>query len=151
MELCEFREDIYGKHNSRLYKFESAWDAFRPIDGIAWDGRRLIELDRRFKTNLLSDYYGYESLEMKRFCNQIIRDVHFEKAIPITDIVHFWKWAGQSNVEWWRDRPCIFASKCVPRTIEGWKMYLTYLRSKPKTLRHSLASRLTRKRRLLPN
>lgn len=151
MELCEFRDEIYGKYNGRLFKYESSWDAFRPIDGLAWNGKRIVELDSRYKKDILSNHYGYESPETKVFCQKIIVKINFEDAKPIDNIVHFWRWANQTNLEWWRDRPCVFYSKCVPRTIEGWKLYITFLRSKPKTLRQSISSRLTRKRRLLPS
>lgn len=147
MELYEFREEVYGKYQNRLFKLESSWDSFRPIDGIAWNGTKLVTIDSEFKKDILSPTYGFGSTEMKKICQHLTDTTDFDKALPIQDPVSFWKWAGQAT-EWWRDRPIVFESSCVSRSPADWKRYLTYLQTKPKTLRRTGFRRATK--RLVP-
>ena len=145
MELCEFRERIYGKYKNRLFVFDSSWGSFRPIESVAWDGQELREIDHVYKQDLFSSNYGYGTYGMKQLCNRLTKHVELEDRKPITDIVLFWKWCGVQSASWWRDRPCVFASKCVSRTPEDWKRYIHFLHSKPKTLRQNLSHRLTKR------
>jgi hypothetical protein len=145
MELCEFRERIYGKYKSRLFVFESAWGSFRPIDGVGWDGRVLREVDEAYKQDIFSSAYGYGTENMKTVCDHLTRHVELEERVPISDSFQFWKWCGAQDAVWWRDRPCVFTSKCVGRTPEDWKRYVRHLHSKPQTLRQHLTRRLTKR------
>ena len=61
----------------------------------------------------------------------------------IKDPTEFWKWAGILDAVWFRDRPCVFLTECVPR---NWSDYVKYLGSKGKTLRRRIPSgRVTRR------
>ena len=145
MELCEFRERIYGRHKNTLFVFESSWDAFRPIEFVGWDGRELREVDALYKQDLFSACYGYGTPGMKRICDHFTKTVELGERKQITDVATFWKWCGTQNAVWWRDRPCVFTSNCVPRTPDCWKRYVHHLHSKPKTLRKNLSYRLTKR------
>ena len=145
MELCEFRERIYGKYKQTLFVFESSWGSFRPIDSVGWNGKDVCEVDAAYKKDLFSPYYGYGTQAMKQLCDHFTKHVELEERKPISDIVSFWKWCGIKSASWWRDRPCVFTSKCVSRSPEDWKRYVLYLHSKPKTLRQSLSHRLTKR------
>jgi hypothetical protein len=145
MELCEFRECIYGRYKTSLFVFESSWGAFRPIEFVGWDGHELHEVDTFYKQDLFSSYYGYKTPGMKRLCDHFTKTIELEDRKQISDIVSFWKWCGTQNAVWWRDRPCVFTSKCVSRTSECWKRYIQHLHSKPKTLRQNLSHRLTKR------
>ena len=145
MELCQFRERIYGKYKNRLFVFESSWGSFRPIQFVGWDGHELREVDDQFKQDIFSRYYGYGTLNMKRLCDHFTKHVELEEHTPISDVVLFWKWCGLQTATWWRDRPCVFTSQCVSRSTDDWKRYVHYLHSKPKTLRQNLTHRLTKR------
>jgi hypothetical protein len=145
MELCEFRERVYGKHNKNLFVFESSWGAFRPIEGVGWNGREVCEVDARFKKDLFSPFYGYGSQAMKQACDYFTKHIELEDRKPIADVVGFWKWCGVQNASWWRDRPCVFTSNCVPRSPDDWKRYVSHLQSKPKTLRQGVSHRMTKR------
>lgn len=147
MELYEFREELYLKYKNNLFKLESSWDSFRPIDGLAWNGKKFVTLDSNYKKDILSPLYGFGSCEMKTLCQTLTETIDYEHPPSISDPVSFWKWTGQT-CEWWRDRPIVFESKCVSRSPADWKRYLTYLQTKPKTLRHTGFRRATK--RLVP-
>jgi hypothetical protein len=148
MELVTFHDRIYGKYNNTLFTFESTWDSFRPITGVGWNGKRMVPLDAAYKANLLDPFYGYGSLETKSLCRKLTSETELETAKEIKDPVQLWRWYGEKNIKWWKDRPCVFASPCVSRDSEAWKKYLGYLEVRAKTLRRPIRGQLTR--RLLP-
>lgn len=148
MELVTFHDRIYGKYNGKLYTFESTWDSFRPITGIGWNGKVMIPIDGDYTSNVFDPFYGYGSLEMKKLCKTLTAETELEHAKEIKNPIELWRWYGETNLKWWNDRPCVFASPCVTKDILGWKKYLVYLDTKAKTLRRPFKGRLTR--RLLP-
>lgn len=148
MDLCEFHGRIYGRHQSRLYIFEPTWDSFRPIESVGWDGDTFSPVDRKYKTDLFSQNYGYGSLEEKALCRKLIQETELESAKLVEDPLQFWKWCGHSEAKWWRDRACVFNSPCVSRDLISWKKYLQYLNVRAKTLRRPLKGRVTK--RLVP-
>jgi hypothetical protein len=148
MELISFRERIYGKFDQRLFVFEPSWDSFRPISGIGWDGAKLVPIDAEYKQDVFSSLYGYNSLETKALCKTLTQETELDDAKCILDPVYVWRWYGEKNVKWWRDRPCVFLSPCVSKDSLSWKMYLSYLDTRAKTLRRPYHGRATR--RLLP-
>jgi hypothetical protein len=145
MELCEFHGKIYGKHNNQLFVFEPTWDTFRPIEKVAWNGEHYVTVDKKYKTDLFDDFYGFGSMEMKNLCKQLIQDTELETAKLITDSVLFWKWCGETEAKWWFDRACVFSDGCVNRDVSGWKEYLHYLQVRSKTIRRPLRGRMTRR------
>jgi hypothetical protein len=150
MDLCEFRDRVYGKYKGNTFLFEPSWDCFRPIDGLVWDGTDFTVLDAAYKQDLLSDTYGYGSAEMKQVCKRLIETTELEQRVKFTDPVQVWRFLGQTQAEWWRDRPCVFKSKCVSRDVQSWKKFVGCVASKPRTLRHSGLHRIaTRKKRLV--
>jgi hypothetical protein len=145
MDLRIFHDRIYGRHSNQLFVFEPAWDTFRPIDHVAWDGTRYTILDETFKRDLFDPNYGYGTLEMKALCRQLINETELDTATELKDIVEFWKWYGETKLKWWKDRPCLFASPCVSREQDGWKSYLHYMNVRAKTLRQPVRGRLTKR------
>jgi hypothetical protein len=145
MELCEFRDNIYGKLNNQLFAFETAWDSFRPITSVGWDGKGFITDERTYKKDLFSPYYGYGSADMKKLCKDLTKTTELNDAIQIKDPIVFWKWSNQSNTVWWFDRPILFASSCVDRSRESWKRYINHTHSKQKTLRNNTIRRATKR------
>lgn len=145
MDLRTFQDRIYGKYENQLFIFEPAWDSFRPIEHVAWNGTKYVILDQKFKQDLFDPNYGYGSLAMKATCRKISQDTELETAKEIKDAVEFWKWSGEKELKWWNDRPCLFASPCVEKDREDWKNYLKYENVRAKTLRQPIRGRLTRR------
>jgi hypothetical protein len=139
---------MYGKKDGQLFVFESAWDSFRPIEKVAWNGESYTIVDSSYKSDLFDEYYGYGSLTMKALCRELSQNTELDDSNVITDPLVFWKWCGETTAKWWFDRACVFTSSCVPRDQKHWKSYIKYLQTKPKTLRRPLRGRMTR--RLVP-
>lgn len=148
MDLIAFHERIYGKYQDKLFVFESTWDSFRPITGIGWNGKLFVPIDSEFKKNLFDADYGYGSIEQRAECRKLIQETELSEAKQVEDPIYVWRWYGEKNVKWWRDRPCVFYSSCVSRSMESWKEYLQYLNVRAKTLRRPFRGRATK--RLLP-
>lgn len=145
MELVQFHDRIYGKYNSQLFTFEPTWDSFRPILGVVWDGKCMVPNDTNYTQNLFHEFYGYGTLEMKALCRKLTQETELSETKEIKDPVHLWKWYGETNVKWWKDRPCVFLSSCVSQDSTSWKKYLSYLETKHKTLRNPFHGRQTRR------
>jgi hypothetical protein len=138
MEVRMFRGRTYGKSAGQLYVFEETWDTFRPIVRVVWNGKKFAIDDSIYKSNLFDPCYGFGSLEMKNQCKQITENTELEgKELNPTE---FWNWCGTST-EWFHDRPCVL-SGCESR---DWKKFIVRSGSKPRTLRHAPAPRVTRR------
>jgi len=146
MDLISFHERLYGKYENKLYVFEPTWDSFRPIEGIAWNGKMFVPIEP-YKNNLFSDTYGYGSLEEKELCKKLLEQTELSEFRDVSDPIFMWRWYGEKNIKWWKDRPCVFLP-CVSRETESWKSYLKYLNTRAKTLRRPVLGRFTR--RLVP-
>jgi hypothetical protein len=133
MELAKFKGNLYGKLKTQLFIWEAAWDSFRPVESIAWNGREIVVIDSIYKEDIFDPYYGYGSPEMKLLCRRL------------TDITEL---DGPEKVpwftEWWRDRYCNF-TECCPRDTGSWKKFIAYTGSRVKTLRVPRSSRATRR------
>jgi hypothetical protein len=145
MDLRTFQDRIYARYENQLFVFEPSWDTFRPIEHVAWDGKKYIILDQKFKQDLFDPNYGYGNLTMKATCRRVSQDADLEGVKEIKDAVEFWKWSGEKELKWWNDRPILFASPCVSREISGWKNYLKYENVRAKTLRQPVRGRLTKR------
>ena len=141
MDLVLFRGRNYGKYDNQIYVHEETWDIFRPITKVGWNGKKYAIDDQKYKTNLFSPYYGFESQEQKELCSKLTLQTELENAKEITDPLEFWKWCNQETV-WFRDRYCVFINECVE---QNWKKYLSYLNVRAKTLRHAPSKRTTRR------
>jgi len=138
MELVKFKGTLYGKLQTQLFIWEAEWDSFRPIEKIAWNGQELIAIDTKYKQDIFDPYYGYGSPEMKQLCRRLtdITELDAPESIP---------WL---KGEWWKDRECSFAFECSSRSVQSWKKYVSFLNSRPRTLRRHHENRATK--RLVP-
>lgn len=148
MELLTFHDRIYGKLNGQLFTFEFTWDSFRPITGVGWNGKVMVPIDEKYKSNIFDPYYGFGDHEMKALCRKLTSETELSQTRETKNPVELWKWYSEKNMKWWRDRPCVFSSPCVEQDINSWKTYLRYIEVRAKTLRRPFKGRLTR--RLLP-
>lgn len=150
MDLCEFQGNVYGKYKGRLFVLERDWGSFRPFQFVGWNSSEFQIVDTPYCSDIFDLNYGYGTKDMKKVCDALLRQTELEDRQVLTDPVAFWRWCGHlDKSEWWRDRPVVFASKCVPRGPAEWKAYLRFMRSPPKTLKRSLVVRRITKR-LLP-
>jgi hypothetical protein len=145
MELCEFREVIYGKLNNQLFTFETSWDSFRPITFVGWDGSDFVADDSAYKKNIFSSYYGYGSADMKKLCKELTKTTELNNAVKITDPVLFWKWCKQPSAQWWYDRPVVFLNACVDKGKLSWRKYVEHSHSRRRTLRKNVLNRATKR------
>jgi hypothetical protein len=145
MELLTFHERTYGKYNKKLYVFEPTWDSFRPISGVGWNGSDFVPIDSEYKKDIFASDYGFGSLTQRAECQKLTRETEFSETKETKDPIVLWRWYGDKNVKWWRDRPCVFASQCVSKDISAWKHYIKYTESKAKTLRKPFRGRATRR------
>jgi hypothetical protein len=145
MDIITFHDRIYGKYNTQLFTFEPTWDSFRPISGVGWDGKQLVPDDNHYKLNIFDPWYGYGSLEVKQLCKQLTRDTELGNAREIIDPIQLWKWYGESHIQWWKDRPCVFLNPCTDKSSDSWRAYLKYLDTRAKTLRHPFRGRQTKR------
>ena len=129
MELRLFQDRIFGKYENQLFVWENAWDSFRPIERIGWNGKSLEIVDTSYKQNIFDPNYGYGN--MKELCKTLTEETELSHA---KEDPYFWKWTGLSP-EWWKDRLIVFATKCISRDTESWKKYIRYSNSKQKTLK----------------
>ena len=138
MELIHFKGIIYGKLETQLFVWEAAWDSFRPIESIGWNGKEIIGVDTKYKQDIFDPYYGYGSLEMKQLCRRLTDITELD--VPESGNISWLKG------EFWRDRNCSFAFECSSRSIESWKKYIGYMNSRAKTLRKIPGNRITRRK-----
>ena len=146
MDLISFHERLYGKYQGKLYLYEPTWDSFRPISGIAWNGKTFVPIEVH-KTNLFSDTYGYGSYDEKELCKRLLEQTELSEFRELKEPIAIWRWYGEKNISWWKDRPCVFLP-CVAKDNESWKFYLKYLNTRAKTLRRPFVGKFTR--RLVP-
>jgi len=137
MELLNFKGKLYGKLESQLFVWEAAWDSFRPLERIGWNGKEIIGVDTKYKQDIFDPYYGFGSPEMKQLCRRLT-DIT-ELNIPESQTMPWVKG------EWWRDRECSFAFECSSKSVQSWKRYIGYLNSKHKTLRRHFDRRATKR------
>jgi hypothetical protein len=135
MELRKHQGIIYGKLQDHLFQWDSAWETFRPVHEIVWDGR-FISIPK-YTSDIFDPNYGFGSPEMKQLCRRLTETTELDSAeekIP---------WVAG---EWFKDRLVPF-HPCVPRTVQGWKNYISYTGGSQKTLRRQ---RLHATKRLMP-
>ena len=140
MELIKFKGTLYGKLETQLFVWEADWDSFRPIENIAWNGKELVVIDRKYKDDIFSPHYGYGSPEMRKLCQRLTEIT--ELNVPESNTMPWMKG------EWWKDRPCTLAFECSSRSVQSWKRYVAYMNSRTRTLRKHRESRATK--RLVP-
>ena len=111
--LYDFRDRLILEYKNWWFVWEEAWDAFRPIDGIRWDGARFVLDDRTYCTDPSDPLYGYASQNMKDFCD-LLSDHRSE------DTPKEVRTLESANPEWFFDRR-VTLTPCAPRTHASWK------------------------------
>lgn len=138
MSLFKFQDYTYLEYKKNWFLWESAWEKFRPIKGIQWNGTSFVVDDTDFCANPFDDLYGYGSLQMKQIC-----DVFTEKYASQISKANIVLSPETGKLEWFYDRRACL-TPCCPRTKDAWKRMV---KRKYKTLRRGAADRFTRRNR----
>ncbi len=138
MSLFKFHDHIYLEYKKNWFLWESAWEKFRPIKGIQWNGTSFVVNDSEFCADPLDPLYGYGSPQMKQICDaftaKYASQVSNAKVVDSPEI---------GNIEWFYDRR-VSLTPCCPRTKDCWKRMT---RGRYKTLRKGPAVTFTRRNR----
>ena len=121
--LYEFRDNIYLEYKKLWFLWEPAWEAFRPINGVAWNGKEFIIRDSEYCSDPMDPLYGYGSEKMKAACTLL--------KSKRNDVEHPVEMLPVDNLEWIRDRR-VAVNACTPRDVQSWKRLV---RNKARTCR----------------
>lgn len=131
--LYDHNDQLVLEHKGWWFLWENAWDSFRPINGVKWDGSRYIYDDREYCSDPTDPLYGYGSQVMKDLCDLLADSRH---EIPEeTDSLR----TGQ--LEWFYDRPMSLTA-CAPRDMASWKRMSKGVH---RTCRHHRGRKFTRR------
>lgn len=139
MSLFKFQDYVYLEYKKNWFLWEPAWERFRPIRGIQWNGTHFVVEDTEFCKDPLDVLYGYGSSQMKQICDAFTEK--YASQISNAKTVHS---PETGNVEWFYDRR-VLLTPCCPRTKECWKRMV---RGKYRTLRKGPAVTFTRRNRM---
>lgn len=110
--LYDFNDQLILDHKGMWFLWETAWDAFRPIDDVQWNGERFVYEDRDYCADPTDPLYGYGSEVMKDLCDLLAECRH---ELPETvDCLRI------GSREWFMDRP-LSLTPCAPRDRVSWK------------------------------
>lgn len=121
--LFEFRDSLLLEYKGWWFLWESAWESFRPIDGVRWDGSRFQVDDNAYCSDPSDEFYGYGTAQMKELC-ELLNDnreriPNSVETLPMKDL------------EWFYDRR-VSMTTCAPRDKISWKRLV---HNKPRTCR----------------
>jgi hypothetical protein len=110
--LYDFNDQLVLEHKGWWFLWETAWDSFRPIHDVQWDGNRFVFNDREYCSDPTDPLYGYGSQVMKDLCDILGDSIH---ELPIeVDCLRI------GTPEWFYDRP-LSLTPCAPRDMTSWK------------------------------
>jgi hypothetical protein len=110
--LYDYIDRLVLEYRGWWFLWEPAWDSFRPVDGIAWDGTRIVVDDRAYCSDPTDPHYGYGSALMKELCDLLADSRH---DLPTEAL-----WIPIGSPEWFFDRP-VTLTPCAPRDHPSWK------------------------------
>jgi len=133
--LYEFRDKVFLEYKSFWFVWESAWEKFRPIQDVVWDGQAFQIQDDIYCVDPTDPLYGYGSEQMEKLCTALSEMKHDPVRVSVLPI----------GTEWFRDRFVNF-SPCASRDPKSWKRMV---QNKPRTCRKApRGKKLTRRTRL---
>lgn len=131
--LYDFNDQLILEHKGWWFLWETAWDAFRPIDDVQWDGTRFVYSDREYCSDPTDPLYGYGSQVMKDLCDILGDSIH---ELPAeVDCLRI------GSPEWFFDRP-LSLTPCAPRDLASWKRMS---KGHHRTCRHRRGRKFTRR------
>ena len=108
--LYEFNETLVLEYKGWWFLWEPAWDSFRPIDNIQWNGSKFVIDDKLYCSDPTDPLYGYKTSSMKQVCELLTEQ---RKETPVQAL-------PLKNPEWFFDRR-VSLTACAPRDIASWK------------------------------
>ena len=113
MRLAAYGDHLFLDYQTHWFLWEPAWDSFRPVTSVYWDGVSFVIDDRAFCRDPTDEFYGYGSAEMKEICdtlNELETPEHVETlATPAI-----------GPLTWFRDR-FVSVCPCTPMDVRSWK------------------------------
>ena len=134
MSVYRFRDNTYLHYKKYWFVWESAWDGYRPVDALRWNGKSYEVDDLQYIRDPLSVFYGYGSGVMKKVCEMLTDKYPKEQGIPVRQL-------SFGTQEWFRDR-LVNVSPCAPRDIVSWKKMTA---GRHRTCRRGPANKFTRR------
>ena len=139
MSLFKFQDYVYLEYKKNWFLWEPAWETFRPIRSISWNGNSFIVDDKEFCSDPTDELYGYGTPQMKQICDAFAEkytsQISNAKRVFTPEI---------GNIVWFFDRR-ISLTPCCPTTKDAWKRMV---RGKHRTLRKGSAVKFTRRNRI---
>jgi hypothetical protein len=133
--LYEFHDKTFLEYKQWWFVWEPAWETFRPIQGVAWDGHTFQIQDDMFCSDPTDPLYGYGSSQMRELCGLLSERMGEPVKVSTLPI----------GKEWFRDRFVDF-TPCASRDIQSWKRMV---HNKPRTCRKApRGKKLTRRIRV---
>jgi hypothetical protein len=134
--LYEFQDKTFLEYKQLWFVWEAAWEAFRPIQSVLWDGYRFQIEDGVYCQDPTNDVYGYGSTEMAQLC-ELLKDKYDDTAIKVSTL--------PIGTEWFRDR-FVELGPCASRDVSSWKRMV---QKQPRTCRKApRGKKLTRRNRV---
>jgi hypothetical protein len=136
MSLVKVGDTVLLQFKTVWFLWESAWESFRPITSLAWDGEALVLNDRAYCADPTDPLYGYGTAKMREVCTLLT------KSFRPTD-------ARQGLLpavgpqEWFYDR-YLSLTPCAPRDRASWKRFH---KGRYRTPKSAPKTRLTRRHR----
>ena len=112
MSLIQCQDNLFLSYGKHWFYWEPAWEGFRPIDAVLWDGERFVMDDRQYCKDPSDELYGYGTKQMKEVCD-LLKTKRDSKPLRVET-------PAIGPVEWFRDRQVAF-HPCAPRDKESWK------------------------------
>lgn len=134
--LYEFRDKVFLEYKKWWFVWEPAWEQFRPIEDVVWDGTTFRVQDITYCTDPTDPLYGYGSEQMKDIC-EILSKKFTETPVKVSTL--------PIGTEWFRDR-FVSLTRCASRDGLSWKRMV---QNKGRTCRKApRGKKLTRRIRL---
>ncbi len=134
--LYEFRDKLLLEYRQYWFVWEPAWESFRPIESVTWDGTTFCIHDDKYCADPTSPLYGYGSQSMIDVC-RLLQPNATQPPVKVSTL--------PIGTEWFRDR-FVSLSPCAPRDVHSWKRMV---RNHGRTCRNApRGKKLTRRIRL---
>jgi len=137
--LIQFGDRIYLQLKTQWFIWEPAWELYRPIAGLVWNGEKHEIDDTEYCKDPTTELYGFGSEKMKELCEVLTEKFPRENAVRTTSF-------PIGNATWFRDRMAS-VTICTPKDIGSWKKMIS--NSKARTCKNLTRNRFTRRKLVL--
>jgi hypothetical protein len=135
MSLVKVGDTVLLQFKTVWFLWESAWESFRPITSLAWDGEALVLNDRAYCADPTDPLYGYGTAKMREVCTLLTKS--FRPTDARSGLL-----PAVGPQEWFYDR-YLSLTPCAPRDRASWKRFH---KGRYRTPKSAPKTRLTRRR-----